>query len=147
MTAEPVLIKGALASDDRGHVGFVNDFTFTNVKRFYTTENHKRGFIRAWHGHKLEAKYITAVKGTVLICCVKIDAWEAPSKKLPVQRFVLTEQQPAILAIPAGYANGTMSLTKDAKLVIFSTTTLEESKHDDYRYHARYWDPWTVEER
>lgn len=147
MNNEPTLIKGALASDDRGHVGFVNDFHFNNVKRFYTAENYKRGFIRAWHGHKLEAKYITVVKGSALICCVKIDIWESPSKQLLIHKFVLSEHQPAVLAIPAGYANGTMSLTKDAKLIIFSTTTLEESKNDDFRYPARYWDPWTVEER
>ena len=37
---------------------FVNDFNFENVKRFYQVENHRQGFIRAWHGHKKEGKYI-----------------------------------------------------------------------------------------
>jgi dTDP-4-dehydrorhamnose 3,5-epimerase len=40
-----------------------------------------------------------------------------------------------------------MSLTEDAKLIFFSTSTLEESKDDDFRYPARYWDIWTVAER
>jgi dTDP-4-dehydrorhamnose 3,5-epimerase len=40
-----------------------------------------------------------------------------------------------------------MSLTADAKLMFFSTSTVEESRGDDYRYDARHWDPWQVEER
>jgi hypothetical protein len=40
-----------------------------------------------------------------------------------------------------------MSLTDDAQLLVFSTTTLQESLNDDFRFHARHWDPWTVEER
>ena len=33
---------GDLAVDDRGEVGFVNDFDFAGVKRFYTVRNHQR---------------------------------------------------------------------------------------------------------
>ena len=43
---------GGIAVDDRGQLRFVNDFNFANVKRFYQVENHRQGFIRAWHGHK-----------------------------------------------------------------------------------------------
>ena len=42
-------IKGAVHVDDRGEVGFVNDFDFDGVKRFYTIRNHRVGFVRAWH--------------------------------------------------------------------------------------------------
>jgi hypothetical protein len=31
--------------------------------------------------------------------------------------------------------------------MFFSTSTLDESKDDDVRYHARLWDVWTIEER
>jgi dTDP-4-dehydrorhamnose 3,5-epimerase len=40
-----------------------------------------------------------------------------------------------------------MSLTGDAKLMFFSTSTVEESREDDVRFDARYWDAWSVEER
>jgi dTDP-4-dehydrorhamnose 3,5-epimerase len=83
----------------------------------------------------------------MLIACVRIDDWEKPSPDLPVQRFVLSAKTPAVLFIPAGYANGNMSLTADAKAIFFSTSSLEESKGDDIRYDARLWDPWQVEER
>jgi dTDP-4-dehydrorhamnose 3,5-epimerase-like enzyme len=145
--AAPVLLRGGLAVDDRGAVGFVNDFDFAGVKRFYTVQNHAAGFVRAWHGHRREAKYVTVVQGAMLIACVEIDDWERPSPALPVHRFVLSASAPAVLYIPAGYANGNMSLTADAKAIFFSTGTLEESKDDDVRFAARLWYPWTVEER
>jgi dTDP-4-dehydrorhamnose 3,5-epimerase-like enzyme len=145
--SEATLIKGGSAVDDRGAVGFVNDFDFQGVKRFYTVQNHRAGFVRAWHAHRHEAKYLTAVSGAALVAAVPIDNWDAPSKMAKVQRIVLSADQPAVLHIPAGYANGFMSLTTDAKLMIFSTSTLEESMDDDVRFDARYWDVWEVKER
>jgi dTDP-4-dehydrorhamnose 3,5-epimerase-like enzyme len=141
------LVRGGLSVDDRGEVGFVNDFDFADVKRFYTVSNHRQGFVRAWHAHRNEAKYVLAVSGACLVCCVEVDDWERPSPELEVQRFVLSERQPAVLRVPAGYANGFMTLTADAKLMYFSTATLEDSLGDDVRFPARHWDPWTVEER
>ena len=143
----PRIMQGALSVDDRGEVGFVNDFDFANVKRFYTVKNHKQGFVRAWHAHRREAKYVTVLEGVALIGAVAIDDWEKPSKQAEVSRFVLSAQKPAVLFIPAGYANGFMSLTKDARLIFFSTSTLAESQGDDVRYDARYWEIWQVMER
>lgn len=144
---KPELLKGGLAVDDRGSVGFVNEFNFEGVKRFYSVENHKQGFVRAWHAHKKEAKYVMLAKGSALVCAVEVDDFTNPSKDLEVKRFVLSEKSPSVLFIPAGYANGFMSLTEDAKLIFFSTTTLDESLGDDYRFDARLWNPWQVEER
>jgi dTDP-4-dehydrorhamnose 3,5-epimerase len=144
---EPELLRGGLAVDDRGEVGFVNEFAFDDVKRFYTVSNHAVGFVRAWHGHKSEAKYILAVSGAALVCCVEVDDWESPSPALDVKRFVLSADTPAVLRVPEGYANGFMTLTPDAKLMFFSTSTLEDSLGDDFRFPARLWDPWQVEER
>ncbi len=144
---EPILYTGDLAVDDRGEVGFVNEFDFTGVKRFYTVKNHAAFFVRAWHAHRREAKYVTAVEGAAIIGAVRIDNWESPSRDLPARRFALSAPKPAILYIPPGYANGFMSLTQDLKLIFFSTATLEESKGDDFRYDSRYWDIWQVTER
>lgn len=140
-------MTGDLAVDDRGEVGFVNDFDFSGVKRFYSVRNHRRGFVRAWHAHRREAKYVTVVSGAAVVAAVAIDDWDRPSKDLKVARFVLSAARPRVVFIPAGYANGFMSLTDDARLMFFSTSTLAESQGDDVRFDARYWDPWTVEER
>jgi len=144
---EPLVLNGGLAVDERGEVGFVNGFDFAGVKRFYTVRNHRRGFVRAWHAHRREAKYVTAISGAALVGAVRVDDWERPSAALPVARHVLSAAQPRVLFIPAGYANGFMSLTDDARLMFFSTSSLDDSKDDDIRYDARHWDIWTIEER
>jgi dTDP-4-dehydrorhamnose 3,5-epimerase len=144
---EPRLYPGGLAVDDRGEVGFVNGFDLTGVKRFYTVRNHRPGFVRAWHAHRKEAKYVTATAGAALVGVVPIDDWDRPSPSQPVRRYVLSAAQPAVLYIPAGWANGFMSLAADTRLLFFSTATLDESRADDVRYDARHWDIWTVEAR
>lgn len=145
--AEPRLMEGGLGIDDRGEVGFVNDFDFASVKRFYTVANHRPGFVRAWHAHRYEAKYVTVVQGAAIVAAVAIDDWESPDKGAQVHRYVLSADKPAVLYVPPGYANGFMSLTADAKLVFFSSVSLEEGRGDDVRYDARYWDAWQVVER
>lgn len=144
--AEPKLIAGGLAVDDRGALSFVNEFDFQGVRRFYVVSNHRAGVVRAWHGHRREAKYVTALVGSAVVAAVEIDDWERPSKDLPVYRFVLSAEKPAILHIPPGFANGSMTLTPDAKLVYFSTAMIDESREDDVRFDAYYWNPWQVRE-
>ncbi len=141
------LMDGALHVDDRGVLSTVNGFDFGGVKRFYVIKNHQPGFVRAWHAHRSEAKYVFAAQGAALVGAVRIDNWDRPSKDLEVERVILTAEKPAVLYIPAGYANGTMSLTEDASLIFFSTSALEDSLDDDIRYDSRYWDIWKVEER
>jgi dTDP-4-dehydrorhamnose 3,5-epimerase len=147
MKTEPYIIDGGLAVDDRGELALVNGFYFNSVKRFYVVSNHKAGFIRAWHGHKKEGKYVIALSGAAIVGTVKVDNWEKPSPDLEAKRYVLSAKKPQILFIPPGYANGFMSLTPDLKLVFFSTSTLEESAKDDFRFDSRYWDIWSVVER
>lgn len=147
MQDQPKIINGGIAIDDRGQVCFVNDFNFADVKRFYQVSNHKQGFVRAWHAHKNEAKYVYVCSGAAIVGAVEIDDFDAPSKDLRAHRFTLSSQKPSVLYIPAGYANGFMSLTDDTIIQFFSTSKLEDSLNDDYRFDARYWDIWQVEER
>lgn len=143
----PRLLQGDIAVDDRGEVGFVNEFRFEGVKRFYMVADHRQGFVRAWHAHRREAKYVMAVQGSAVVGAVQIDDWQQPSKSARVWRYVLSARTPSVLYIPPGFANGFMSLTEDAKLIFFSTSTIDESREDDVRFDARYWDIWSVEER
>lgn len=141
---EPTLFRGGIAADDRGDVSFVNDFDMTPVKRFYRVRNHVAGFIRAWHAHRREGKYAFVARGAALVCAVRIDNWEAPSRTQAVHRHVLSDKSPAVLWIPPGYANGFKSLTADMEIFFFSTSTVEESREDDVRYPADTWNPWDV---
>lgn len=144
---DPHLIEGSLAVDERGSVSFINGFNFPNVKRFYTVKNHQVGQIRAWHAHKVEAKFACVVSGSALFGVVKIDSWEQPSKDAEMHRFVLSALKPTILHIPQGFAHGYKTLTLDTNVLFFSTTTLEESQNDDYRFDSRHWDIWNISER
>ena len=144
---KPFIINGDLSVDDRGELMFVNQFKMDLVKRFYVVSNHKQGFIRAWHAHKFESKYVFIVNGTALISTVQIDNWDNPSNDLTVDKFVLTAKKPSILFIPNGYANGFKTLSTDTKIIFFSTSTLKDSIDDDYRFDAYKWNPWEIVER
>ncbi len=131
------LLTGDMVIDERGVVKFVNDFDFKNVKRFYQVENHRRGFIRAWHGHKTENKYIYVVEGSIFIGVVNLDTEE-------IEKFVLSAKKPRILWTPPNTANGFMTLEENTKVIFFSSLTLEESKQDDIRLPYDKWNIWDI---
>ena len=134
------LINGGVSVDDRGSVRFVNDFNFDGVKRFYQVENHSKGFIRAWHGHKKEGKYVYVVNGSALIGVVNMDSEE-------INKFVLSSQTPKVLWIPPGHYNGFKSLEENTKILFFSTSTIEESLGDDIRESHDKWNVWEEDYR
>ena len=144
MSDKPSIIDGGLAVDERGQISFVNKFNpfLSEIKRFYMVSNHKRGFIRAWHAHRYEGKYVLALKGSALVGAVKIDNFDNPARGGEVTRVVLSDKKPEVFYIPEGFAYGFMSLTEDAQLMFFSPRTLEESEGDDYRYDYRHWNIW-----
>jgi dTDP-4-dehydrorhamnose 3,5-epimerase len=142
---KPYRIHGKRVFDERGVVSFANDFDFEGVKRFYTVSNHAPRFIRAWHGHLVEAKYVTVLQGAALIATVKLDTVVQPSRSVVAERWALTS--PDLLYIPPGYANGAMTLTPDTILMYFSNLTIEEARHDDHRWPYDYWDCWEIEQR
>ncbi len=128
-------IVGGIAVDDRGALRFVNDFDFKGVKRFYQAENHRQRFIRAWHGHKVEGKYVYVTSGSALIGVVNMDTNE-------VTKYILSTKQPKVLYIPPNHYNGFKNLEENTSVIFFSTTTLEESKGDDIRKPYDEWNIW-----
>lgn len=143
------ITEGGISVDDRGTVKFVNDFNFPKIKRFYQVENFSKNTIRAFHGHKNEEKYVYVTNGSLLICLVKINDFRNPSKKTPVERYILSSKKPTILQIPKGYANGFKALENNTNVIFFSTSTLESSLKDDFRYPYDYWgkDVWKIQNR
>ena len=134
------IINGGIAVDDRGDVRFVNDFDFKNVKRFYHVSNHRQGFIRAWHVHKKEGKYVYVSSGSALIGVVNMESNE-------ILKFVLSSKSPKILWIPPGNYNGFKSLEENTSILFFSTTTLDESLGDDIRKDFDEWNIWDEDYR
>ena len=144
---KPKLINGNRIYDNRGSVRFNNELNFKNIKRFYTVHNYTNNFVRAWHGHMQEEKYIGCIRGTFQISLVKIDKIKKPNKKNKVISFFLNESTNNFVYVPKGYANGSMSLEKNSELLIFSTASIQESLKDDIRYDSKYWNPWKIEHR
>ncbi|MBX4211199.1 MAG: sugar epimerase [Candidatus Yanofskybacteria bacterium] len=146
---KPELLEGGFAVDDRGQVSFANGFNFPGIKRFYVVENFSSDLIRAFHGHLKEDKYIFPISGSAIIAAVYLDNIKKPNKKNEVHRFLVSARKPALLKIPAKHANGIKVLEPGTKLIIFSTTTLEEAKGDDYRFPHDYWGNkvWEIEHR
>ena len=145
----PTIIEGGFAVDERGRLSFVNTFSFEGIKRFYQVENSPKNPIRAFHGHMNEAKYFFMAAGSGLAVAVPIDNPLEPNKKNTVHRFFLSAQKPSVLYIPPGYANGYKILEDGAVLIVFSTSTLEESKQDSYRFPHDYWGEkvWDIDYR
>jgi dTDP-4-dehydrorhamnose 3,5-epimerase-like enzyme len=135
---EPTFMEGQIAVDDRGQLTFCNAFEFKGVRRFYMVENFSTDVVRAWHGHLKESKSLLIVSGAAVVAAVQLDAARKPSQSHPVYRFVLSAGKPGLLHIPAGYANGFRFLEAGTRLMILSSSSVEESKEDDFRVPFDY---------
>lgn len=135
----PEIIEGGNFSDSRGTISYVNDFSFKDIERFYVITNADENPIRAWQGHKVDAKNFYCISGSFKIHFVKIDNWENPSKDLNIETITMNASESKIVHIPADYANAIQSLETNAKLISFSTLPLANSKDDDVRYASDYW--------
>lgn len=143
----PQLIAGGQAIDNRGSLAFVNDFSLKEFERFYVIQNHEAGFVRAWHGHKIERKAFFVVQGSVQVSCVEVKNFESPARDQEVHSFILDSRLPRVLIVPPGYANGLKSLSSNAIIMVYSSLNIEQSAGDDFRFPHDYWDPWHVTPR
>ena len=87
--SEPTYFEKGFAEDHRGSLEFYNDLKLDNFKRFYIVNNPKKGTVRAWHGHKIEAKLVKVLKGEFVVCTIKIDNWESPNKGIALSKDVI----------------------------------------------------------
>ena len=139
---EPILFSSKSHSDDRGSVSFTNELNLKNVVRTYKVQNELIKTVRAWHGHKIEEKWISVEEGQFLVCAVHINDFDKPSKNIKIHKFTLTPTD-GILYVPNNYANGAMNLTENNTIRYFSSLPLNESVTDDYRFDSKFWDPWS----
>lgn len=133
------ILKGGKFTNEKGTIKFVNGFNFKNVKRFYAIDLPKKNIIRAFHGHFKETKSVFVTSGSLLLCIVKLDHKTNPSRRTKVKKIIINSQNPQVINIPKGYANGIMSLEKDTQVIFYSNKTVHESEADDYRFPENYW--------
>ena len=139
---DPIFFESNNSSDERGTVSFTNDLNLQKAIRTYKVENRLLKTVRAWHGHKVEEKWVNVEQGEFLVCVVKVDDFTSPSKDSEIQTYKMSPKD-GFLYIPPNFANGAMNLTEDNAIRYYSSLTLEESLNDDFRFESDYWDPWS----
>lgn len=125
-------------------MSFINEFNFKGVKRFYQINHPETSVVRAWQGHRVEAKYFYVAKGAFAIAWVKIDDWDAPALNLQAQIQFLRASEPCIIFIPPGFANGLKALEPGSILMVYSNLTLEESSADRWSFDSSLWLDWST---
>lgn len=139
---KPTLIQGGTYTDERGTLGFVNDFDLSSVKRFYTIMHSDKEVVRAWQGHKEEHKYFHVLSGSFVVAWVEIDDFENPSSDLKAQYEILKSSENCVLSVPRGYANGLKALEPNSQIMVFSDKGLYESLDDKIRFDKDLWLDW-----
>ena len=122
-TTEPVILKASSISDDRGYlVPFTDHIDHKLFHRCYVVGDYGKRVVRGLHYHKKEMKIFTIVSGAAKFIAVKIpeamadrnDHGEIENylKENPdvIKTFVLSDRHQGVVAIPAYYANGWVSL-------------------------------------
>jgi dTDP-4-dehydrorhamnose 3,5-epimerase len=142
MNEKPNIIKGGNFTDQRGIMRFVNDFNFSDVKRFYFIKHPDIEVIRAWQGHQYEKKYFYPISGSFVVAWVKIDDFNNPSKDLKPEYHILSATNSEIASIPKGYANGFKALETNSEILVFSDMSLNESLNENIRFPADWWMDW-----
>lgn len=143
--ASAEVFEGDCFVDDRGILSYLNVAPFEKVKRLYIVENFSNDTIRAFHGHKIEDKFVLVVSGSALVIIAELSDEKL---KNPV-RYTLSDRKLRLLHIPAGYANGIRTLTPNTKILFFSTTTMQEATSDDFRFDYDYFgeEIWKVKSK
>ena len=138
----PLLIDGGNHIDERGKINFANDFHLDSVRRFYLTEHFDKKTVRAWQLHIKERRWFYCAEGGFDIRLVKIsNSCKAPLKP-KVIKYKLNYNEPKVLCIPPGYANGFKALKDNSKLVIFADYHFGENPDDQIRFDKNLWTRW-----
>ena len=136
---QPRLIDGGVHEDNRGSLAFFNEFSFTEVERFYVIRPERPRTVRGWTGHQRERKWFTAVEGTITVAVVRPDDWQSPDPHIQVTIFTLSAGKPQILVIPPGHATAIVGVSPRSALIVFSTGTINQAPSDNYRFPPDFW--------
>jgi len=145
-TKEPVLLKTPSVSDDRGYLIPLTDHIDHDLfHRCYVVGDYGKRVVRGLHYHKKEMKIFTIVSGAAKFIAVKIPEDVANRNNRQeienyleenpdvIKTFVLSDRHQGVVAIPAYYANGWVSLEDNTILVCLSSLRFENTKDDDIR--------------
>ncbi|MGO1245738.1 WxcM-like domain-containing protein [Sphingobacterium sp. JB170] len=131
-------IPGGIAKDERGQIRFVNEFDMSLVKRFYVIKNVDTELIRGWRAHQIEQRWFYVLSGAFEINLIKIDNWEQASADLPVEKRLLSAENPEVLHIPKGYGTAIKATSPNSELLVFADHGIEHASKDDHTWELSY---------
>ncbi len=162
---EPQLIEIPKFTDDRGQftaLDIINAtihqkspinktaFVLPDWKRAYIIQNNQEGVIRAFHGHKKEAKLFFPLVGTFRFILMPMSKTGDLPDSTKIKEFIVSADVPKALFIPNRYYNGFVNLTANNLIIGFSSSTVEESQSDDFRvspFVPEVKDLWKIKHR
>lgn len=138
------VIEGGVATDERGCLTHFNALDMSEVQRCFFLNHPDVDVVRAWSAHRCEKKWFTVVKGAFTLALVKIDNWEAPSPDLVPEIFHLSAEEPKVICVPEGYANGMKAEEPGSTMMVLSNKSMKEAvdADDDWRYDKELWMKW-----
>lgn len=147
MNTEPTLVTPFRACDDRGIFENIDFTAYLVPKRIYIVKNIHQNMVRAWHGHLYENKIIYPIKGTIKVAVGKMKVSPDSKQMLGFETpkvFVVSDRVQNGVFVPAGYVNGIQFLESDTTIMVLSSSSVEESRTDDYRWDYDTLYKWEV---
>lgn len=144
MLNEPQITDLKRHLDERGIIDqLYNSDLPMEVKRIYRIKPIK-GVKRGYHGHKIEMKGFSVIKGIV-----KFILFPFENSAENIKTFTLGEEKPQILIVPKNYYNGFVALEDNSTVLGFSNFTLDESLKDDFRLSSEFFgnEIWEIKNR
>ena len=129
----PSIIKGKSFLDHRGQLRYNNDFDLTHVKRMYLLKNKDLSIERAWQGHKIEQRWLSAINGSFQITLITPNDWENPTEIVQKHSFILESGTLDVLHIPSGFLSHIKALQDNAQLLVLADYKLGEIV-DEYKF-------------
>ena len=128
-------------ADERGFLTELlreDDDIFEHFGQAYVSLNYP-GVVRAWHYHRLQDDFITAVKGMIKLAL--FDPREGSPSKGTVEEYFIGENNRILVRIPTGVMHGYKTIgTEPALLINFPTRAYSREQPDEYRL------PWDSRE-
>ena len=87
-----------------------------------------------WYGSPTQHKTLKRISGSFLILLVKPEDWNNPKHNLPVQQYILCEENPR-LDVPAGYLCSYKAIEPGSELGVFSSLKQEQ----EVRFERERW--------
>jgi dTDP-4-dehydrorhamnose 3,5-epimerase len=120
--------------DERGRLMEIlrcDEDLFDKFGQVYVTTNYP-GVVKAWHYHKLQTDFVACVKGMIKVALY--DARKKSPTYREVNEFVIGEQNPMLVSIPAGVYHGWKCISEDESIVVnIPTRPYNRQKPDEYR--------------